>query len=136
MNKTFSAYIECHGKYTAALGLFERFKEEFDSLQGEGGFTFVAKIDEDDSDYTPMIWVRAHGTPESDSTLEDLIKYVVNKMIRAPHEGIGKVYAKTVIIDPIYDDFFVPEIIVTKYETDCDGIVQSSDEMYISDEIV
>ena len=70
------------------------------------------------------------------STLEDLIKYVVNKMIRAPHEGIGKVYAKTVIIDPIYDDFFVPEIIVTKYETDCDGIVQSSDEMYISDEIL
>ena len=136
MNKTFSAYIEYHGKYTATLDLFERFKEKFDSLQGEGGFNFVAKIDEDDSDYTPMIWVRAHGTPESESIFEDLLKYVVNKMIHTPHEGIGKVYAKTVIIDPIDDDFFIPEILVTKYETDRDSIVQSSVETYISDEIV
>ena len=96
----------------------------------------IAKIDEDDSDYTPMIWVRAHGTPESESIFEDLLKYVVNKMIHTPHEGIGKVYAKTVIIDPIDDDFFIPEILVTKYETDRDGIVQSSVETYISDEIV
>ena len=40
MNKTFSAYIEYHGKYTAALRLFERFKGKFDSLQGEGGVQF------------------------------------------------------------------------------------------------
>ena len=136
MTKTFSAYIEYHGKYTAALRLFERFKEKFDSLQGEVGFSFVAKIDEDDSDYTPMIWVRAHSTPESDSIFEDLLKYVTNKMIHTPHEGIRKVYAKTVVIDPVDGEFFIPEISVTKYETDCDGIVQSSVETYISDEIV
>ena len=54
-----------------------------------------------------MIWVRAHGAPESDSIFEDLLKYVTNKMIHTPHEGIGKVYAKTVVIDPVDDEFFI-----------------------------
>ena len=58
------------------------------------------------------------------------------EVLKTPHEGISKVYAKTVSVNPINDEFFIPEVIVTEYKTDNNGTVVDETLTCVSDEII
>lgn len=139
MQASYSAYIECQGKYTAATKILKGITEDLSKYEGKDNFSLYTSLEENDDNYRPTIWIRITGNPSPESMeyiLTDQMGECLRKFLAVPHEGIFEMYAKTVVIDPVDDEFFIPEIYVTKYETDHDGIVQSSVETYISDEIV
>lgn len=140
MQASYSAYIECHGKYTAAAKILEEITKILSRYEGKGNFSLKTSLEEESYNCKPTIWLRATGNHDSESMGHDGFVNRMNKHIRGvlnnSYEGISSMYAKTVSIDPIDDDFFIPEVVIAEYKTDCYGIVDDEVLTYISDEVV
>lgn len=141
MQASFSAFIEYQGKYTTAVKILEEITENLSKYEGKDNFSLRTSLEENDDNYRPTIWLRITGDPNPESmeySLTGQIDEYLDKVLTTPHKGISKMYAKTVSVSPVSpygDEFFIPEVVVTKYEADYD-IVDKEVLTHVSDEVI
>ena len=139
MQASFSAFIEYQGKYTTAVKILEEITENLSKYEGKDNFSLKTSLEKNDDNYRPTIWIRITGDPSPESMEYNLTGQMdehLREVLKTPHEGISKVYAKTVSVNPINDEFFIPEVIVTEYKTDNNGTVVDETLTCVSDEII
>lgn len=142
MQASYSAYIECQGKYTAAAKILKGITEDLSKYEGKDNFSLYTSLEENDDNYQPTIWIRITGDPSPESMeyiLTDQMGWYLRKFLTVPHEGIFEVYAKTVSVSPINsfgDEFFIPEVIVAEYAIDDNGAFTEEVLTYVSDEAI
>ena len=139
MQASYSAFIEYQGKYTAAAKVLEKITKILKQYEGTGNFSLKTSLEENDENYRPTIWLRATGDPDPKSMEDKFVHQMdthIREILENHHEGISGIYAKTVSVDPIDDDFFIPEITIVKYEASDDGKVKHYIQTYISDEVI
>ena len=136
MQASYSAFIECHGEYSAAANLLKKITDILSKYEGKDNFSLKTSIE--DRDHFSTIWLRVTGDREPksmDARLTYQIDVHIREILKDSHERISRVYAKTVAVDHV-DDFFIPEITVVKYKTNRNGKVVDSNQIYICDEII
>lgn len=140
MQASYSAFIECHGEYSAAANLLKEITDILSKYEGKDDFSLKTSLEDSSYNHRPTIWLRATGSRDAESMGSDGFINRMNKHIRGilnnSYEGISSIYAKTVSIDPIDDDFFIPEVAIVEYNTDHYGIVDDEVLTYVSDEVV
>lgn len=142
MQASYSAYIECQGKYTTATKILKGITEDLSKYEGKDNFSLYTSLEENDDNYRPTIWIRITGNPSPESMeyiLTDQMGECLRKFLAVPHEGIFEMYAKTVsvsLINSFGDEFFIPEVIVTEYAIDDNGAFTEEVLTYVSDEAI
>ena len=138
MQASYSAFIELQGEHTAAAKVLDKITKVLKQYEGKDNFSLKTSLEENSRNHRPTIWIRATGDrdPKSmDARLTYQVNIHIREILESSHEGISGLYAKTVSVDPV-DYFFIPEIDIVEYNTDRNGKVVSSNQVYICDEII